>query len=88
MIQPFEQLVQQISKTDQQLMYYLILEQKETNRLLLQMIENKQETPETIDFEELKRPELMKQMARLKNKPNGWNKMSNEEMISHLKGAS
>lgn len=88
MIQPLEQLVQQISKTDQQLMYYLILEQQETNRLLRQMIENEQDTPDTIDFDELKRPELMKRIAKLSNKPQGWNKWETEQMRDYLKGAS
>lgn len=89
MIYPLEQVVQQVSKTDQQLMYHLILEQQETNRLLRQMLEYKQETPDQIDeIDVLKRPELMKRMARLPNKPQGWNKMSNDEIIILLKGAS
>ena len=89
MIIPLEQVVQQISRTDQQLQYYLIIEQQETNRLLRQLIENKQETPEKIDsIEGLKRPELMKRMAMMKNKPHGWNKFSNDEIIKHLKGVS
>jgi hypothetical protein len=44
-IYPLEQVAAQVSKTDQQLLYHLILEQQETNRLLRQLIENKQESP-------------------------------------------
>lgn len=86
MLQPLEQVVQQISKTDQQLQYYLILEQQETNRLLRQMIEQKQAVPETIDdVGELKRPDLMKCMSKIKA-PQGWQKWSNDKMIEYLKG--
>lgn len=89
MIYPLEQVVQQISRTEHQLMYYMILEQQETNRLLRQMIENKQETPEQIEtLEVLKRPELMKRIAKLSNKPQGWNKWETEQMRDYLKGAS
>lgn len=88
MIQPLEQVALQISRTDQQLQYYLILEQQETNRLLRMMMENKQESPETIDIETIKRPELMKQFAKLSNKPQGWNKWETEQMRDYLKGAS
>lgn len=89
MIYPLDQLVQQISRTEHQLMYYMILEQQETNRLLKQMIENKQEIPDQIDtIEELKRPELMKRFAKLSNKPQGWNRWETEQMRDYLKGAS
>lgn len=83
MLTPFEQLEAQISRTDQQLLYYLILEQKETNRLLRSMTENKQDTPETI----LKRPEIMKKMNAT-NPPKGWQKWSNEKMLEHLREVS
>lgn len=89
MIYPLEQVAQQVSKTDQQLMYHLILEQQETNRLLRHLIESKQETPEKIEsIEELKRPELMKRIAKLDNKPLGWNKWETEDMRKFLKEAS
>lgn len=86
MIQPLEQVVQQISRTDQQLQYYLILEQQETNRLLRQLLGEK--TEETSEIDELKRPELMKRMAKLENKPQGWNKWDTEEIRKHLREAS
>lgn len=81
MIQPLEQVMQQISRTDQQLQYYLIIEQQETNRLLRQLIGENSNQPLSE-----KRPELMRRMAKLKDKPQGWNKWSNEQIIDHLKG--
>lgn len=91
MIYPLEQVAQQISKTEHQLLYHLITEQQETNRLLRQIIENNQGIPETIqtnDITELKRPELMKRMAKLVNKPQGWNSWGTEQIRDFLKGAS
>lgn len=38
MIHPLEQVAQQVSRTDQELIYHLILEQQETNRLLRELI--------------------------------------------------
>ena len=87
MIQPLEQVVQQISRTDQQLQYYLILEQQETNRLLRQLLGEK--TVNNVEsLDELKRPELMKRMSQLENKPQGFNKWGTEEMRNYLKEAS
>lgn len=86
MIQPLEQVVQQISRTDQQLQYYLILEQQETNRLLRQLLGVN--TEETSEIDELKRPELMKRMSQLENKPQGFNKWGTEEMRTYLKEVS
>lgn len=84
MIQPLDQVAQQISRTDQQLQYYLILEQQETNRLLRQMLDMKPDNqPNEID--ELKRPDLMKRMAKLENKPQGWNTWGTERIRTHLK---
>jgi hypothetical protein len=40
------------------------------------------------DIDSLKRPELMKRIAKLSNKPQGWNKWETEDMRKHLKGAS
>lgn len=95
MITPFEQLESQLSRTDQQLQYYMILEQRETNRLLRLLTENKQETepiqPEksaVIEFDSMKRPELMRKMSSLLGNPSGWQKWSNAKMLEHLKGVS
>jgi hypothetical protein len=86
MLQPLELVVSQISKTDQQLQYYLILEQQETNRLLRQMIEQKQVIPDKIDdIGVLKRPDLMKRIGKTKA-PQGWQKWSNDKMVDYLKG--
>lgn len=87
MIQPLEQVASQISRTDQQLLYHLIMEQQETNRLLRQVVENKSaEVTEAV--ESLKRPELMKRIAKLENKPQGWNTWGTEQMRRYLKEAS
>lgn len=79
MLIPLKQLEQHISRTDQQLWYYMVLEQQETNRLLRLLTENKQET-EPI----LKRPEIMKRM-KTTNPPKGWQTWNNEKMLEHLK---
>lgn len=91
MIYPLEQVKEQVSKTDQQLIYHLILEQQETNRLLREIIGTK--TPEAIEPEiiedetkDLKRPELMKLIAKHENKPDGFNKWDNEKMRDFLRG--
>lgn len=86
MIQPLELVAQQISRTDQQLMYHLIMEQKETNRLLNELVGQSQGTGEAPETSDIKRPELMKRMAKLKDKPQGWIKWSNEQIADHLKG--
>lgn len=95
MLTPLEQLEQQISRTDQQLWYYMVLEQKETNRLLRLLTENKQDTPEpilkrpeksaVIEFDSMKRPELMRKMSLLSGNPSGWNLWSNDKIKSYLK---
>ncbi len=89
MLYPLEQIKDQISKTDQQLMYHMITQQMETNRLLTQLIANNAttETAEAVNIESLKRPDLMKHMSKLKA-PQGWNKWNNEKMINFLKGVS
>lgn len=87
MVMPLEQLSLNLSKVEAALMYHLILEQQETNRLLTQLLEGKpaEEAAEAVDIDSLKRPELMKLMAK-KEAPQGWNKWSNEEIIAYLKG--
>lgn len=83
MLYPLEQLKDQLSKTDQQLLYHLITQQMETNRLLSLLLPQQAETIEI----PIKRPELMKRM-KLTNPPKGWISWSNEKMIEHLKGVS
>lgn len=63
MLQPLEQVVQQISRTDQQLQYYMILEQQETNRLLKQIIENNQAAKPIQDKPKLERKPRQKRGA-------------------------
>lgn len=87
MLNPIEQLKDQINKLDQQLMYHLILQQMETNRLLAQLISPKQEA-EVVKIDDLNRQELMKCIAKLPNNPKGWNKWHTEDMRKHLKEAS
>lgn len=45
MLEPLETLKTQLSNREQQLMYHLIVEQQETNRLLREQNESKQEVP-------------------------------------------
>lgn len=80
MLNSLEQIEKNLIKTEHHLMYHLILEQRETNRLLREMNNGVESR------EEIKRPELMKRMAKLTDKPQGWNKWSNEQIIEHLKG--
>lgn len=82
MLSPLDQIEKNLIKTEHHLMYHLIKEQQETNRLLREMSKGVETR------EEIKRPELMKRMAKLSDKPPGWNKWSNEEIIEHLKGVS
>lgn len=86
MIYPLEQLKGQINKTEHQLLYYLIQEQQETNRLLRLITENNE--TDVIDFESMRRQDLMKEMAKLSEKPKGWNKWETSKMVEHLKGVS
>lgn len=86
-----EMLSQQASRIDQQLLLHVVLELQETNRLLRQIADgsaqgDRIEVTETM--EQPKRPELMKLMAALPDKPVGFNKWSNEKMIEYLKEVS
>src|SRR5690348_14779038 len=94
-----EQIKENMHSIDRQLLYMIYEQQTETNRLLrLLTNENKQEddplpsdehiNAATDDIDSLKRPELMKRIAKLSNKPQGWNKWETEDMRKHLKGAS
>lgn len=87
MLYPIEQLKDQLNKIDQQLLYHLVIQQQETNRLLAQLIMPKQEA-EAVKIDDLNRQELMKHIAKLPNNPKGWNKWQTEEMRRHLKEAS
>lgn len=86
MLLPLEVVEKQVSKTDQQLMLHLILEQKETNRLLNLLI-GQSATTEEVPIDDLKRPEIMKRVSELPNKPQGWQKWGTEEMRNLLKEA-
>lgn len=85
MLSPLEQIEKNLIKTEHHLIYHLVLEQQETNRLLREIVDSSKGVETR---EEIKRPELMKRMSRLANKPEGWNKWSNETMIEYLKGVS
>ncbi|MNI30716.1 hypothetical protein D3C73_845700 [compost metagenome] len=84
-----------LTTMDRQLLYMIYKEQKETNELLRSLVNvNKQDDTgpdthiSTVELDDIKRPELMKRIARLSNKPQGWNKWETEEMRNFLKGAS
>lgn len=91
MLNSIEMLSNQASRIDQQLMLHVVLELQETNRLLRQIARHKGESEDvnTSESEQtIKRPELMKRMAALPDKPTGFNKWSNEKMIEYLKEVS
>lgn len=87
MLLPLEVVEKQVSKTDQQLMLHLIMEQKETNRLLTQLLGKSETTVEVDPIDEYTRPELMKRVSKLSDKPQGWQKWGTEEMRKLLKEA-
>lgn len=93
-----EQIKENIHSIDRQLSL-MIYEQLVENNRLLRIVTNDNNddgtklSPELIkgstdDIDSLKRPELMKRIAKLSNKPQGWNKWETEDMRKHLKGAS
>jgi hypothetical protein len=88
MLPKLELLEKQISRTDQQLIYYLILEQQETNRLLRKLAGEESQEQSDGDIDSMKRQDLMKRMAQLKDKPAGWNKWETEDIRKHLKGVA
>lgn len=88
MLMPLDQLTSHLSRPDQSLMYHMILQQMETNRLLSLFIPPQPEKKEAENIDDLKRQELMKKIAKLDNKPQGWNRWDTEAMRKHLKGAS
>lgn len=93
-----EQIKANVTTIDRQLALMQYEQQIETNRLLALLInENsgiKQEPSDdhTHDpqgaIESLKRPDLMKLMAKLPDKPMGFHKWGTEQMRDHLKGVS
>jgi glutamyl-tRNA reductase len=87
MLTPLSLLELQISRTDQQLLFHLVIQQQETNRILNQLLGNKT-VQETVNIDTLNRQELMKAIAKVPNNPKGWNKWQTEDMRKHLKGAS
>ena len=44
----------------------------------------KEETSLKLDYMDMKRPELMKMVAELKSKPEGWTKYTNKDLIKIL----
>jgi predicted HTH transcriptional regulator len=85
MLTPFDQLEPHLSRVDQSLMYHMILQQMETNRLLTQLLGQPTKEAAAVKIDELKRPELMKRIGKTKA-PQGWQKWSNDKMIEYLKG--
>ena len=71
------------STTEQEYIYAILEEQKETNRLLRQLIcEKPKEKP---DYENMKRHEIMKLINELPDKPKGWTKLPNDKLMELLK---
>jgi hypothetical protein len=86
MIMPLDRIEGHLRNPDQSLMYHLVIQQQETNRLLTQLVEGKPKEAEAVNIDELNRQELMKEFAKLPNNPKGWNKWQTEDMRKHLKG--
>jgi hypothetical protein len=88
MVMSLDELSSNLSKPETALLYHLVLEQRETNRLLTQLFDGKPaKEAEAVDIDELKRPELMKRISKTKA-PQGWQKWSNDKLIAYLKGES
>jgi hypothetical protein len=93
-----EQIKANLTSIDRQLSL-MIYEELVEIKCLLQAITNDKErdipvvpddhthAPESA-IESLKRPELMKLIAKMKNKPIGFQKWGTKQMREHLKGAS
>lgn len=62
----------------------MYMEQVRTNELLEKLIGLV--SPKQDQEPELKRQDLMKEIAKLENKPQGWNKWETEKMREYLRG--
>ena len=58
---------------EQQYLYAILEEQKKTNALLRQLVGEKKT---------MKRPELLKLIKEIPNKPKGWQKWPNDKLIN------
>jgi hypothetical protein len=77
-----------INSVEKQLLYDILNELKVLREDLKSIDTNipfNEETPLTIDYTSMKRPELMKLVSELDNKPQGWTKFSNVKLIELLK---
>lgn len=86
MIYSLEELEKNLIKVEHHLLYHLIMEQKETNRLLSLNQSPKVENEHSESSE--KRDELVKKMYELKDRPRGWNKWNDEKLAAYLKEVS
>jgi len=57
-----------------------------THRLLFNIWQELRKLNGYDPYKEMKRPELMKEVKKLKDKPKGWTKFSNEQLIELLRG--
>lgn len=91
-----EQIRANCHTVDRQLLLMIYEEHCETNRLLrVKANEKEQEghlpsdddiSTAQVDLDSLKRPELMKLMSKLSDKPQGWNKWETDDMRRYLRG--
>lgn len=85
MLYPIEELKRNIVKIEHHLLYHILLEQQETNRLLRTLQPQGDAKEETqSDDREL----LIKRMNELSDRPRGWHKWNNEKMANYLKEVS
>lgn len=87
MLMPLNQIEPHLNRPDQYLLYHLVTQQMETNRLLNILIGEKpvMKEAEAVNIDNLNRQELMKAIAKIPNNPKGWNKWQTEDMRKHLK---
>jgi hypothetical protein len=77
-----------INSVEKQLLYDILVELKAIREDLKARDINipfSEEKPLTIDYTSMKRPDLMKLVTELDNKPEGWTKLSNQKLIELLK---
>jgi flagellar basal body-associated protein FliL len=80
-----EEVTQNITTPDRSLLYHILVQLMENNRLLTQLVEKPKEAEAVkIVLPVLKRSELM-ELVKKKNPPRGWIKWSNEKMLEFTK---
>jgi hypothetical protein len=80
-----EEIKRNINNVERQILFNIQNLLVEQNDLLKQLITEKSSNADDI---QLKRPDLMKAVSKLKEKPKGWHTMSNDKLIEILEGSA